>query len=104
MARTVAHSSAVRPRGLAATGTAATAIAAGRRRPAGLVKVPDVGGEARVVERPLVEPGAELAEGRDLTVQPTCRAALRSRNAVANGRERRRRHSTKSHSGTGGGS
>ena len=27
-----------------------------------LVEVPDVGGKARVVERPVVEPGAELAE------------------------------------------
>ena len=36
----------------------------GGRRPAGRAKMPDVGGEARVVERPSLEPGDELAERR----------------------------------------
>ena len=35
----------------------------GRRRAAGLVKVPQVGGEARIVERSSIEPGVELAAG-----------------------------------------
>ena len=35
----------------------------GRGRAAGLVKVPKVGGEARVVERSSLEPGVELAAG-----------------------------------------
>ena len=35
----------------------------GRGRAAGLVKVPKVGGEARVVERSALEPGVELAAG-----------------------------------------
>ena len=33
----------------------------GRRRPAGRAKMPDVGGEARVVERAAVEPSGQLA-------------------------------------------
>ena len=97
VARTVAHSSAVRPRawprrvgGSAAAVHRNPSIACrversdrhglagvtggardgrdghrgGRRRPARLVEVPEVGGEARVVERPVGEPGADLAEGR----------------------------------------
>ena len=36
----------------------------GGRRPAGRAKMPDVGGEARVVERPSLEPGDERAERR----------------------------------------
>ena len=99
VARTVAHSSAVRPRAWPRRGGASaasvrrnpssarrvsgpigTAVRAsraarltvatcgdhhrgGRGRAAGLVKVPQVGGEARVVERSSLEPGVELAAG-----------------------------------------
>ena len=69
----VAHSSAVRPRAWSdrhgSAGIAGGALdggdhhRSGRGRAAGLVKVPQVGGEARVVERSALEPGVELAAG-----------------------------------------
>ena len=50
------------PAARAARRTAATASAA----VAGLVQIPQIRGEARIVEPPAVEPGGELAESRSV--------------------------------------